>query len=203
MTDTRRLIERVGEGAPFPDDAFERMLSRRDRKQRNQRIAAGAVGIAVFVAAIAFALGGNPWSTVDTPVPRDLPPDTGVVTFWFDFDGIPPSHDRVTVNGVPIEGTMTNGPQHAYAYRWDPAVEVPAGSSIVVEEAGVTGEITGWINAEGPPGSPHLYELDLAAGTASMPTEPGNYIVEIHVPDPPGGAYFTDLFPVRVVAPSG
>ena len=33
-------------------DAFERVLVRRDRKRRNQRIAAGVVGIAVFVAAI-------------------------------------------------------------------------------------------------------------------------------------------------------
>ena len=200
MTDTRRLIERVGERAPFPDDAFERMLRRRDRKQRNQRIAAAGVGIAVFVAAIAFALGGNPWSTVDTPIPV-APTPSGEVTFWFDFDGISPSHNLVTVNGVPIEGTMTNGPQHVYRYRWDPVVVVPAGAAIVVEETGVTGEITGWINAEGPPESPHLYELDLAAGTASMPTEPGNYMVEIHVPDQPGGEYFTDLFPVRVVEP--
>ena len=69
------------------------------------------------------------------------------------------------------------------------------------KETGVTGEFTGWINPEGPPESPHLYELDLAAGTATMPTEPGNYMVEFHVPDPPGGANFTYLFPIRVVAP--
>jgi hypothetical protein len=35
-----------------PPDAFERLRRRRDRKRRNQRIAAGVVGIAVFVAAV-------------------------------------------------------------------------------------------------------------------------------------------------------
>jgi TolB protein len=61
MNDTGRLIERVGERAPFPNDAFERMLRRRDRKQRNQRLAAAGVGIAVFVAVVALLLGGDPF----------------------------------------------------------------------------------------------------------------------------------------------
>jgi hypothetical protein len=59
MNDTGRLIEQVGEHAPFPNDAFERMLRRRDRKQRNRRLAAAGVGMAVFVAMIAFLLSGR------------------------------------------------------------------------------------------------------------------------------------------------
>jgi hypothetical protein len=35
-----------------PDHPYDAMLRRRDRKRRNQRIAAGVVGIAVFVAAV-------------------------------------------------------------------------------------------------------------------------------------------------------
>ena len=58
MSDTREVMERVGERAPFPDDAFERMLRRRDRKRRNQRLAAAAVGIAVFVVAIVLVVSG-------------------------------------------------------------------------------------------------------------------------------------------------
>jgi Tol biopolymer transport system component len=74
MNDTRRLIERIGEGAPFPDEAFERMLRRRDRKRRNERLVAGSVGIAVFVAAIAVLLGGNPFDRSDLPaVPSPSP----------------------------------------------------------------------------------------------------------------------------------
>jgi hypothetical protein len=56
MSETKELLRRgVGGYEPMPD-AFERVLARRDRKRRNQRVAAGVVGIAVFVlAAIGFA----------------------------------------------------------------------------------------------------------------------------------------------------
>ena len=70
MNETRDLLERVGERFTFPDEAFERMQRRRDRKRRNQRIAAGVVGIAVFLAAIwIIATGG--------PIDRTQPAVTG------------------------------------------------------------------------------------------------------------------------------
>jgi hypothetical protein len=52
MSDLRTILERGVGGATPPPDGFERMLRRRDRKRRNQRIAAGVVGMAVFVAAV-------------------------------------------------------------------------------------------------------------------------------------------------------
>jgi hypothetical protein len=52
VNETRDLLEQVGERFRFPDQAFERLERRRERKRRNQRIAAGVVGIAVFVAAV-------------------------------------------------------------------------------------------------------------------------------------------------------
>lgn len=67
MNDTRAVIERVGERFAFPDDAFEGMLRRRDRKRRNQRVAAATVAFAVFVAALAFVLGGNPFDRSERP----------------------------------------------------------------------------------------------------------------------------------------
>jgi hypothetical protein len=57
MSDLRTTLERGLGGATPPPDGLERMLRRRDRKRRNQRIAAGAVGIAVFVASILVAAG--------------------------------------------------------------------------------------------------------------------------------------------------
>ena len=42
-----------------PEPAWERLVRRRDRKQRNQRIVAGVVGIAVFVAAIWIVTSGE------------------------------------------------------------------------------------------------------------------------------------------------
>jgi hypothetical protein len=52
MSDPRSLLERESRRFTQQDGAFERLLRRRDRKRRNQRIAAGVVGIAVFVAAV-------------------------------------------------------------------------------------------------------------------------------------------------------
>ncbi|HET9248705.1 MAG TPA: hypothetical protein VFP13_02025 [Actinomycetota bacterium] len=55
MNETKELLRRgVGDFEPTPD-AFERVLARRDRKRRNQRVAAGVLGIAVFaLAAVGF-----------------------------------------------------------------------------------------------------------------------------------------------------
>lgn len=52
MTDYRSVLERAGSHAPSPDLDLERILRRRDRKRRNQRVAAGVVGLAVFVAVV-------------------------------------------------------------------------------------------------------------------------------------------------------
>ena len=59
MNDVRTLLERGYADAAPPPEGFERMLRRRDRKRRNQRIAAGVVGIAMFVAAIWIVTSGG------------------------------------------------------------------------------------------------------------------------------------------------
>lgn len=55
MNETRDVLERVGERFDFPDHAFERMLRRRDRRQRNRRVGT----IVVALAAAAVAIGGS------------------------------------------------------------------------------------------------------------------------------------------------
>jgi hypothetical protein len=52
VTEYRSVLERAGSNAPPSDLALERILRRRDRKRRNQRIAAGVVAISVFVGAV-------------------------------------------------------------------------------------------------------------------------------------------------------
>ncbi len=47
MMDERERLGRVVRGFAPPDDAFERLVARKGRKQRNQRLAAGAVGVIV------------------------------------------------------------------------------------------------------------------------------------------------------------
>jgi dipeptidyl aminopeptidase/acylaminoacyl peptidase len=52
MIDERQVFERVMRGFVPPDDSFERLVNRRDRKRRNKRITAGALGLAVGLAAV-------------------------------------------------------------------------------------------------------------------------------------------------------
>lgn len=67
MNETGELLERVGDRFPFPGQAFERLERRRLRLQRNRRIAAGVVGIAVFVAAIWVVTSGQISDRGSTP----------------------------------------------------------------------------------------------------------------------------------------
>ena len=56
MSDERLLLEWVGERFTFPEDAFDRLLSRRNRKVRNQRIASGVLAVIVSFLALAGLL---------------------------------------------------------------------------------------------------------------------------------------------------
>jgi hypothetical protein len=74
MSDLRTILERGVGGATPPPDGFERMLRRRDRKRRNQRITAGVVGIAVFVAAVWIVTSIGSFDRKQTPaVPGERP----------------------------------------------------------------------------------------------------------------------------------
>jgi hypothetical protein len=52
MSEFTDLLERARDRFPAPEMPVERVILRRERHARNQRIAAGVVGVAVFVAAI-------------------------------------------------------------------------------------------------------------------------------------------------------
>src|SRR5512132_720271 len=78
MNDTRELLERVGGRFAFPDEAFERLERRRDRKRRNRRIAAVTLALALFVGLAVAGVtvirsapaplgGGRPPSGVEHP----------------------------------------------------------------------------------------------------------------------------------------
>ena len=79
MSDPRSLLERETQRFVQQEGAFERLIDRRDRKRRNQRIRAGVLGLS-----IAIALG---WlginairSTLPVPAapPEELPADLGI-----------------------------------------------------------------------------------------------------------------------------
>lgn len=65
MNETRDLLERVGERFNFPDDMFERLGRRRDRKRRNQRI--GAAALAIILVLVSFLALTRAFSTRERP----------------------------------------------------------------------------------------------------------------------------------------
>ena len=76
MIDERQVFERVMRGFVPPDDSLERLVHRRDRKRRNQRIAAGVVGIVLTLAGVAAGLVAIRSANVpaeETPNPRPIP----------------------------------------------------------------------------------------------------------------------------------
>ena len=73
-------LERFTPLFEVPEPSFEGFLRRRDRTRRNQRVAAGVVAIAIFVAPVAWILANGGWSdrirTPAGPVPTVAPNDT-------------------------------------------------------------------------------------------------------------------------------
>jgi hypothetical protein len=78
MSDPRSLLERESRRFIQSGGAFERLAERRDRKRRNQRITAGVVGIAVFVAAVWIVTTAGSFDRTTTPAdePTVNPTDT-------------------------------------------------------------------------------------------------------------------------------
>lgn len=72
MIDEHELISRAVEVQAPPEPSFERLLGRRDRKRRNQRIRAGVLGVAIAIAV--GWLGVNAIRST-APVPADPPDD--------------------------------------------------------------------------------------------------------------------------------
>jgi hypothetical protein len=68
VNEYRSVLERVGSNFAPLDLELETILRRRDRKRRNQRITAGVVGIAVFVAAVWVVTSGLSLDRSDSSV---------------------------------------------------------------------------------------------------------------------------------------
>jgi Tol biopolymer transport system component len=74
------LFERAVQRFAPPEDSFERFVTRRDRKRRNQRIAAAAVGIAVALAVA--VIGARLFRSAPTPAdPTPPPASNGDISF--------------------------------------------------------------------------------------------------------------------------
>lgn len=135
--DTRTALDREAQRFELRPDAFERLNRRRDRKERNRRMAAAT--LAIMVALVSFAALTRAFSTVERPADEPAPKPPGIfseVGGWItygDEDGIwavDPSHpgDREsriqlsTERGRPL--TWSSDGSKLLILRWRPGFPV-------------------------------------------------------------------------------
>jgi hypothetical protein len=122
MTDRFDVLERYGPLFEAPEPSFEGFVRHRDRKRRNQRIAAGVVGIAVFLAAVAVI--------TTSPADRSITPGGG---------GAPQptiAPGATSIVGMPAVGAGPSTPER--------------GRLVLYLEGGASGPFTAmWVYADG------------------------------------------------------
>jgi hypothetical protein len=72
MSDYTEVLERIGDQVPMPEPALDRLVGRRERRGRNRRISAGALGLIITVLLVLALLDVRPPATqqpAETPTP--------------------------------------------------------------------------------------------------------------------------------------
>jgi Tol biopolymer transport system component len=193
VTEYRSVLERAGANAPAPDLHLERILRRRDRRRRSQRIAAGAVGIAVFLAAVSIVLDpawmGRTTTTTASPsavggVPAtdyliDL--STGVMTPLpesiagsGDLSGdyaVSPDGSKLAYVGRAGDGANVDGPRQIFVANLDgtEAEQVTDGTAVEEPAWSPDGSKIAYV-ARGIGGSRNVFLLDLVSGASTQIT---------------------------------
>jgi hypothetical protein len=114
MNDLKELLDREARLVDEAPDALESVLRRRDRKRRNQRIAAGVVGIGIFVAAVWIVTSVASLDRSETSVV----PGGGVTR---------PAETGPAATGPAVTGPAVTGP--AEAPEWYDGGSLSVGSS--------------------------------------------------------------------------
>lgn len=146
MTDLKTLVEQEMDRANTPSYGLSDVAARRDRKRRNQRLAAGAVGVAIFMAAMLLVTNGWFVDRTKKPVATPTPTDKTVDPFAArGFYGLPPEG---ATPSEPLQGELV---KEAGDIRPDQSVNLYAdGRLIWLEQTGLTGSgataiTTGWL----------------------------------------------------------
>jgi len=108
MSDPRSLLERESRRFIQQDGAFERLVRRRDRKRRNQRITAGVVGIGIFVAAVWIVTTAGSFDRTQTPAATG-PAATGPAETGPVGRPAPPLAHAPAAPDVVKQGTCSDG----------------------------------------------------------------------------------------------
>jgi Tol biopolymer transport system component len=142
MIDEREPFEEAFEMFDRPEPAWERLVGRRDRKRRNQRIAAGVVGMAVFVAVIWIVTSVGPLGREPSVVPGGTslgPAVTGPVEAT---GPIPETDYMLDLNSgemTPLPESIVGTEAGSYADTGDYAVS-PDGSKLAFVRPGDDGK---------------------------------------------------------------
>ena len=111
MSDSpRETLERIARRVPVPQPAYDRLMRRRERKERNRRISATALVIVIMLGlAVGFA------RSFDSPEPANPPPSAqdrfARIGGWltYNHDGVvsamDPAHPRTTARLSSKDGT--------------------------------------------------------------------------------------------------
>jgi Tol biopolymer transport system component len=119
MAETKQLLERAKRAFDPPSDVMDALVDRRDRRRRSQRIAAGAVGIAVFVAVVwvltSSIASDRTRTPANPPTPTPLPaPRSDALAYGIDGDIYVAEADGSNAvkiaDGVPIDGAEECAP---------------------------------------------------------------------------------------------
>ena len=105
-----------------PERSFDRFLRLRDRRRRNRRIAAGVVGIAVFVAAVWIVTSVGSLDRTQAPAGEGAtgPTETG--------PSVVPDPDAQGIDGLPPEGAMPSTPENGELVVALSSGTIPGGS---------------------------------------------------------------------------
>jgi Tol biopolymer transport system component len=108
MAELRTLVREEMERAGSPSYSFDDLGRRRDRKRRNQRIAAGAVGFAVFVAAIWIVTSGLSFDRTQQPAIQPTPSPTAIPGYHHNGEILVLKDDAFTQID-PVTGNVVTG----------------------------------------------------------------------------------------------
>jgi hypothetical protein len=114
MPSARTTLERIGDQVPVPEPAFERLLRRRDRKRRNQRISAAVIAtiLALFSMSILVRSFRGTQRPANEPTPAPSPEGIFAnVGGWiaFQMNDLKPPHGHFSIWAV--DPARPNGPK--------------------------------------------------------------------------------------------
>jgi hypothetical protein len=104
VTDVREIVEHAVERLTPPEPSFERLLRRRDRKRRNQRIASGVVGFALFLATIGLVVISPDYDR-SSPGGGEIPDASAAAQ-----PTAAPATEEIV--GLPLAGAAPSAPVH-------------------------------------------------------------------------------------------